>query len=186
METKVLLLLYTFLLFCKYLTYKEWKQYRSTHTTDILYSSVSTLPIRNGNSRREAAGRADDYWRSKYLTYKEYNPTGILIYLLGFTLFSQKKTAVPFRILLPFFVIYTLFSFLILSTSSFITLRSIPNPLSQLFSITLLFKSLLFAESEHLWFDKCTEKGIPFCMTICLRHILGTVDKSISNWLQIS
>ena len=27
----------------------------------------------------------------KYLTYKEYNPTGILIYLLGFTLFSQKK-----------------------------------------------------------------------------------------------
>ena len=116
--------------------------------TELSKIQVSTLPIRNGNSESRSTVRSALAAFSKYLTYKEYNPTGILIYLLGFTLFSQKNTAVPFRILLPFCILYTLFSFLILSTSSFIPLMSIPNPFSQRFSITLLVKSFISFSKE--------------------------------------
>ena len=123
---------------CKYLTYKEWKQ---AFPWPILVHDFSKyLTYKEWKPMFSKMSEVELIWQRKYLTYKKYNPTGILIYLLGFTLFSQKKTAVPFRILLPFCILYTLFSFLILSTSSFITLRSIPNPFSHLFSMSLLFQ----------------------------------------------
>ena len=46
----------------------------------VNYQVVSTLPIRNGNKKLN--NREKMIIHRNYLTYKEYNPTDILIYLL--------------------------------------------------------------------------------------------------------
>ena len=88
-NTPFFLLFFIYLSFCKYLTYKEWKQNLS-----VLYFKnccVSTLPIRNGNSRRVEPSENLDY-ESKYLTYKEWKrflrcyPTSLPSYVIIFTI----------------------------------------------------------------------------------------------------
>ena len=57
-------------MFCKCLTYKEWKRNALAHK-GLHDSSVSTLPIRNGNTHCLIIGKVKRIKR-KYLTYKEW------------------------------------------------------------------------------------------------------------------
>ena len=54
----------------KYLTYKEWKLVSFFFSIDLLNSSVSTLPIRNGNINDNKYMKNN--FNRKYLTYKEW------------------------------------------------------------------------------------------------------------------
>ena len=59
----------------KYLTYKEWKQSFTVNTdlASLRYIYVSTLPIRNGNSKTINQSLFNNsIERRKYLTYKEW------------------------------------------------------------------------------------------------------------------
>ena len=114
---------------------------------------VSTLPIRNGNFNSNNSNNTNN---GEYLTYKEWKRHHLLLlwrdclYVREY-LTLNKKDSSTISILLSFCIVYILFSFLILSTSSFIPLMSIPNPFSHLFSISLLFNSFIsFSETEYL------------------------------------
>ena len=78
METKLeAICLFMVSLFCKYLTYKEWKQTRKSWLSRAYEISVSTLPIRNGNEARATPSDGNDAF-SKYLTYKEWKQFSIM------------------------------------------------------------------------------------------------------------
>ena len=65
----------------KYITYKEWKPVYCTCNCIYFAYSVSTLPIRNGNSLDTSEL---PYWRlsRKYLTYKEWKQIAIIKLLI--------------------------------------------------------------------------------------------------------
>ena len=77
---------------CKYLTYKEWKLELLFLFGGLPGGDSKYLTYKEWKHDLLLLDRVwSDHLRCKYLTYKECNPIGILIYLLGFTLFSQKK-----------------------------------------------------------------------------------------------